>query len=94
MMNNYSKTNDEISIISAVKCNLLNYFGIYYVILFTISIISNMFILCILVKNRKRSSDGRSILTLVLVLLNLLSTSIALPIVILTSFSCKYVLTI
>ncbi len=92
MVNNFSKIDDEYSVISAVKCNLLNYFGIYYLILFIISIISNIAILYILAKNRKSSMiRGRNILILVLVLLNLLGTIVALPIVIMTSFSCRYV---
>ena len=73
---------------SPVDCSTLNYIGIYCIILFVISIISNTTILGLIIKFSKQLLVN-NILMIWLIILNLIGTLIELPLVAFSAFSCK-----
>ena len=71
------------------ECDILKLIGAYCAFLFCVSISLNLTVVWVLIKNRKELLIHVNILTLVLVILNILGTLTGLPIVAVTSFSCK-----
>ena len=74
--------NDWISPVIPVDCSTLQLVGVYCIILFLISIISNSLLILILIRNRKKLLTSVNIFIFALAILSLIPT--------LTAFKCKY----
>ena len=74
-----------------LKCSELINIGIYVVILFIVSFISNVTLIYILIKHRKQLLNRINIQIFVLSILNLIGTLIELPMVGIAAFACKYI---
>jgi hypothetical protein len=74
-----------------LKCSELINIGIYVVILFIVSLISNITLIYILIKHKKQLLNRINIQIFVLSILNLIGTLIELPMVGIAAFACKYV---
>ncbi len=70
-------------------CKILNYVGIYCIALFIVAVTSNSIVIFVFLRYRKRLFHHINILTFALVLLNLIGSLIGLPIIILTSLTCR-----
>ena len=87
---NFSESKDHAKMVYTVDCKILNVVGGYYIFLFLISCISNIWILWILIKN-KMLLQHANLLLFAVAILSLIGTFIELPLIIVTSFKCKYV---
>ena len=76
---------------STVDCFLFNSVGIYCILLFIVSLLSNLKLIWILIKNKKEMLHQINILILVLALLSLIGTLLGLPLITITAFACKFV---
>jgi hypothetical protein len=72
-----------------INCKILNIVGIYYALLFIISNASNLAIILILLKYRNLLKHIY-ILIFALAVLSLFGTLTELPLIITTSFKCRY----
>ena len=82
--------NDWISPVIPVDCSTLQLVGVYCIILFLISIISNSLLILILIRNRKKLLTSVNIFIFALAILSLIPTLIELPLLTITAFKCKY----
>ena len=74
-----------------LKCSELFNIGIYVVILFLISLISNITVIFILLKHKKQLLNRINIQIFALSILNLIGTVIELPMVGIAAFACRYI---
>ena len=84
-----SSNSDPFLRLPLVECSILTNIGIYCVILFILSMILNITLIWILIKNRKKLLDSTNALILSLSILSLLGTLVELPMVSVTSFACR-----
>ena len=84
---NLNSTNKRVYEIP-INCEILNIFGIYYVLLFILSNAANVSIILILLKYRNLLKHVY-ILILALAILSLFGTLTELPLIITTAFKCR-----
>ena len=73
-----------------VDCYTLYYIGVYCIVLFVISFISNTTLLILIIKFSKELLKN-NLLMMWLIILNLIGTLIELPLVAISAFKCKYI---
>lgn len=86
-MNNSNYTIDWFNIESPVNCIVLKIVAIYFTIILLLSLIFNMLVILVYIRNKHLITPFNSII-LSIVVLNLIGSIIELPIMILTNFSC------
>jgi hypothetical protein len=74
-----------------VDCYTLNYIGVYCIVLFVISFISNTTLLILIIKFSKELLKN-NLLMMWLIILNLIGTLIEFPLVAISAFKCKYII--
>ena len=92
MTENY--TNSSTIDTKPFDCLILKFVGIYCILIFIISIASNVSLIWVLLSNKKKLLHQFNILIFALAVLSLLGAIVDLPLVIITSFECRYFLII
>ena len=87
---NKSNSSDLYGPDPLLTCSELKNIGIYVVILFIISVISNITLIYILIKNKKHLLNEVNIQIFALSILSLIGTLIELPMVGIAAFACRY----
>ena len=82
---------DPYGPIPLVACSTLHNIGIYVVILFIISLISNITVIYILIRHRKSLLTAVNIQILCVSILNLIGTLVELPMVGIAAFVCRFI---
>ena len=86
---NFTKNLDPYSKCPLIECSTLTNIGIYCIILFILSMVLNITLIWILIKNRKELLNSANALILSLSILSLLGTLVELPMISATSFACR-----
>jgi hypothetical protein len=86
-----NSTNDWEPPEPPVDCYILSYIGIYCIVLFVISFISNTTLLILIIKFSNELLKN-NLLMMWLIILNLIGTLIELPLVATSAFKCKYII--
>ncbi len=91
MNSSYISDDDLYRPMPLVACSTLRSIGIYIVVLFIISFISNITLIYALIKYRKNLLTALNIQILCLSILNLFGTMIELPMVGIAAFVCRFI---
>ena len=82
---------DWLTLDPPVDCSILTSIGVFCIILFLVSVLSNSTLMWILIKNRDDLFNTVNILTVILSAINLIGTLIEIPMVGTAAFKCKFI---